>query len=114
MRKQDKKQERALVNSLTQACEAWLEALPGFEWLTHTVDYRRFPASLMVTLIFATPEDMQHARETRYTDIVLRVAKALAEAGVSLHHPERHILFDNEIDCDQQHQGNWAARLAAH
>lgn len=114
MRKQDKKQERAIVSSLTRACEEWLEALPGFEWLTHTVDYRQFPDSLMVTIIFATPETMQDARSTRYTAIVKRIQQALGDAGVSLHHPERHVLFDNEVDCERQHQGNWAARLATH
>lgn len=52
MRKTDKKLERAIVRELTAVCEAAKPTCSGFEWLTHTVDYAKFPESLRVTLVF--------------------------------------------------------------
>ncbi|MFC0445510.1 hypothetical protein ACFOD1_05540 [Pseudidiomarina halophila] len=52
MRKTDKKLERDIVRELTAVCEAAKPTCSGFEWLTHTVDYTRFPESLRVTLVF--------------------------------------------------------------
>ena len=40
--------ERHLIAALTDACEIAKAEIPGFEWLTHTVDYRAFPQSLRV------------------------------------------------------------------
>lgn len=52
MRKSDKKMENQIIRQLTEVCEAMKPRLSGFIWLTHTVDYQRFPASLTVTLVF--------------------------------------------------------------
>lgn len=35
--------ERQLVAALTEACETAKAEIPGFEWLTHTVNYTAFP-----------------------------------------------------------------------
>ncbi|RUO79969.1 hypothetical protein CWI84_08390 [Idiomarina tyrosinivorans] len=52
MRKSDKKMENQIIQRLTDVCETMKPQLSGFIWLTHTVDYQRFPASLTVTLVF--------------------------------------------------------------
>lgn len=52
MRKTDKKLERDIIRALTDVCEAAKTTHSGFEWLTHTVDYTKFPESLRVTLVF--------------------------------------------------------------
>ncbi|RUO73651.1 hypothetical protein [Idiomarina seosinensis] len=52
MRKTDKKLEREIIRELTQLCEAAKFDHEGFIWLTHEVDYRQFPQSLKVTLVF--------------------------------------------------------------
>ncbi|MGM7319143.1 hypothetical protein [Idiomarina sp. ST10R2A5] len=52
MRKTDKKLEREIIRELTQVCEAAKFEYEGFIWLTHEVDYQRFPQSLKVTLVF--------------------------------------------------------------
>lgn len=52
MPKTDKKLERDIVRELTAVCEEAKPICSGFEWLTHTVDYTKFPESLRVTLVF--------------------------------------------------------------
>jgi len=52
MRKNDKKIEREIIRELTRVCEEAKFDHPGFIWLTHEVDYQRFPQSLKVTLVF--------------------------------------------------------------
>ncbi len=56
MKKSDKKTEQLIVSTLHALCEEALERHQGFRWLTHHVDYRRFPASLEVFLIFDNAE----------------------------------------------------------
>ncbi|EGN75519.1 hypothetical protein A28LD_1132 [Idiomarina sp. A28L] len=52
MRKSDKKLETEIIRRLTDVCEAMKPELEGSIWLTHEVNYQRFPESLMVTLMF--------------------------------------------------------------
>jgi hypothetical protein len=52
MRKNDKKLEREIIRELTRVCEDAKFDHEGFIWLTHEVDYQRFPQSLKVTLVF--------------------------------------------------------------
>ncbi|MGM0526586.1 MAG: hypothetical protein ACQEQ8_10405 [Pseudomonadota bacterium] len=68
MRKTDKKLERAIIRELTQVCEAAKFEHEGFIWLTHEVDYQRFPQSLKVTLVF---------KENVSKDMLLAEFKAL-------------------------------------
>lgn len=57
MRKTDKKIDQQIIRALTAVCEKAKDNVKGFEWLTHEVDYQRFPESLQVTLAFATDVD---------------------------------------------------------
>ncbi|WP_275978045.1 hypothetical protein [Idiomarina rhizosphaerae] len=43
MRKTDKKLEREIIRELTQMCEVAKFDHEGFIWLTHEVNYQRFP-----------------------------------------------------------------------
>lgn len=52
MRKSDKKLDNAIRAKLTEVCEYALEHTNGFLWLTHTVDYKKFPSSLLVRSVF--------------------------------------------------------------
>ena len=44
MTKTDKKRDKAIREALTKACEIALQRNDGFQWLTHEVDYKRFPS----------------------------------------------------------------------
>lgn len=54
--------ERQLSSCLTQACEAGKAEIVGFSWLTHEVDYARFPESLQGHL------GIRHGGAARYGD----------------------------------------------
>ncbi|CAA0078817.1 Uncharacterised protein [Zhongshania aliphaticivorans] len=60
MRKNDKKIDNAIRTQLTEVCEFALDHNNGFLWLTHTVDYMRFPHSLAIRCVF-TPETLSAA-----------------------------------------------------
>lgn len=111
-KRERRRMERELVASLTWACEEAKPALPGFCWLTHTVDYQSFPESLVVTWVFDTHANMRSAlgNEVRQTIDTL-TARALADAGVAIGDISRHVDLDSEEACQRSHGGNWEARL---
>ncbi|MFC3094229.1 Fis family transcriptional regulator [Alteromonas sediminis] len=114
MRKSDKKTDNAIRLSLTQVCELALKDIPGFRWLTHTVNYDHFPQSLCVICVFDTDEHLQeYLRSDNKQTLQSSIARALNDIGVSLKNPKKHILFDTEEDCNRQHQGNWRKRLTS-
>ncbi len=51
----DARIERRLIATLTEACETAKTEIPGFAWLTHTVDYRAFPPKPARDLDFRQP-----------------------------------------------------------
>ncbi|MGF6097680.1 hypothetical protein [Pseudomonas sp. 18175] len=105
--------ERTLVATLTDACETAKAEIPGFEWLTHTVNYAAFPASLRVIWVFDTQANKDRALANGQ-DVRMRelTATALHDAGVTPGQPGRGVHFDCEEDCRLKHGGDWRLRLA--
>ena len=105
--------ERRLVATLTDACETAKAEIPGFEWLTHTVDYAAFPQSLRVIWVFDTRANKELAlangADQRMRELT---AVALHDAEVASVNIERCVRFDCEEACNTQHGGDWRARLA--
>lgn len=102
--------ERTLVAALTDACETAKAEIPGFEWLTHTVNYESFPASLRVIWVFDTQANKNNALGNGQ-DAHMRelTATALHEADIPGTAP---VLFDSEEECRLRHGGDWRLRLA--
>ena len=114
MRKQDKKRDNAIRQALTRVCDILLDSQPGFRWLTHTVNYQRFPQSLSIILVFENDEDMLACRTHEHARVSELVSTHLQQEGISLSRADRHLHFDSEAACDAQHNGNWAKRLSSH
>ena len=105
--------ERQLVASLTQACETGQAEIVGFTWLTHRVDYQKFPSSLMVTWIFDTQANRDRALANGQGDRMAELtAEAFSEAGIELRSVSAHLSFDSEEQCQRVDAGNWQQRLA--
>lgn len=93
MRKSDRKRDNAIREALTEVCESALERDDGFQWLTHTVDYDRFPESLRVLCIYQTNAALQAADTAALGQMI---ADHLGAIGIALKDRSRHIAFDTE------------------
>lgn len=111
MRKTDKKIERALVEALTEVCEAALDRVPGFLWITHFVNYSNFPDSLMIVSVFESDEQLRLARvnaEDRWLSTLIQ--QKLTRLDVSTRKTREQIRFDTEEACQREDNGNWHER----
>lgn len=105
--------ERDLIAALTTACETAKAEIPGFQWLTHQLDFAAFPASLVVVWVFDTQASKDRAlAQGLSARMVELTAEALAEIAISLDAVARHVHFDSEEQCARINAGNWLQRLA--
>ena len=104
--------ERELVRALTDACERAKAEIPGFEWLTHRVNYDRFPGSLVVTWVFDSEASLRAAmagpQKARMHDLTMT---AFGDIGIDVSDIAAHVEWDSEERCAATHSGDWAARL---
>lgn len=112
MRKTDKKIDNNLRVALTEVCEKALEEVTGFKWLTHTVNYARFPESLKITCVFETNADLAKAKATQDDERLIRFIKEeLAEINLDLKNIKQHITFDTEETAHSKQRGKEKQRL---
>ncbi|UZE09800.1 hypothetical protein [Pseudomonas sp. B21-053] len=105
--------ERRLVATLTEACETAKAEIIGFTWLTHEVDYTRFPSSLRVIWVFNTEAEKNQALANgQGARMVELTTFALTEAEVLVSPVAAHVQFDSEEQCQRVNGGNWVQRLA--
>ena len=113
MKKTDKKMDNHIRRVLTDVCETSLKDINGFAWLTHTVNYAQFPQSLKVICVFDTLEELTTFLESeQYNLLNIRVRRELTTLDVSLKPNVKIVVYDTEEMCEQEHQNNWAKRLA--
>ncbi|HBS77447.1 MAG: hypothetical protein CMK99_04575 [Pseudomonas sp.] len=105
--------ERQLSRCLTEACETGKAQIVGFSWLTHEVDYARFPESLQVTWIFTTEAQKTDAL-AQGQDVLMQTLTraALDEAGIDMAKLIAPVRFDSEEACTRHDGGDWQHRLA--
>jgi hypothetical protein len=105
--------ERQLSRCLTEACETGKAQIVGFSWLTHEVDYARFPESLQVTWIFTTEAQKTDAL-AQGQDVLMQTLTraALDEAGIDMAKLIAPVRFDSEEACKRADGGDWRRRLA--
>tara|TARA_R110002111_G_scaffold698_1_gene5468 strand:+ start:1822 stop:2151 length:330 start_codon:yes stop_codon:yes gene_type:complete len=108
MKKTDKKIDNAIRGALTEVCDKALEEHDGFMWLTHLVDYQSFPASLSITCVFDTNEQLSNAH---VEDLRVIIKDKLASIAIYINHSQQTVRFDTEENCTKEHKGNWQQRL---
>ena len=85
MRKTDKKIDNKLRGVLTDVCDIALETIPGYQWITHTVKYDAFPASLQVSCGFASADAIEQLqREQQDTVLKKLIFNKLAAVDINL------------------------------
>lgn len=89
--------ERELIRTLTEACETAKSEIVGFQWLTHEVDYERFPESLLVTWMFDSEANRARALAGAEKARMLALTLAAFEAvGISVARINEHMAFSVE------------------
>lgn len=97
MRKMDKPRERAIVAALTEVCEAEKQRNSEFAWISHRVNYQRFPDSLLLICAYRQPEHLARAISKGETQAISQqITQALAQRGISLTKPQRQLRFISE------------------
>ncbi|WBA18959.1 Fis family transcriptional regulator [Salinivibrio kushneri] len=92
MRKTDKKYDKAIREALTDVCELTMEKVEGFEWLTHEVNYQRFPQSVTVRLMFKDRQTLaSFERSDDYQVALNDIQSRLAAVGITLKNINRHV-----------------------
>lgn len=115
LKKTDKKIEKNLIEALTNVCDAALENVQGFKWLTHFANYRNFPASLSVVCVFGTRAELEDARASNKIDYLIdRVKQELVAANIDVRDARQHLSFDTEEACEREHGGKWNERFRRH
>lgn len=113
MRKSDKKIDNQIIKVLTQVCESALEDIEGFEWLTHTVNFEKFPDSLKITCVFNSNVALANClKSPSYKQLLTLIESSLAKIDILLKDAKKQILLDSEEKCTAQHGGNWRKRLS--
>ncbi|WP_373423219.1 hypothetical protein [Ectopseudomonas alcaliphila] len=89
--------ERELIRTLTLACETAKSEIVGFQWLTHDVDYERFPQSLRVTWMFDNEANRARALASADKARMLALTQAaFDEVGISVSSIAEHVAFSVE------------------
>lgn len=117
MKKSDKKIDNNLRTVLTDICEGEKDNIDGFQWLTHHVNYADFPASLRIICVFEDNETLQKAQDNGQCQalarLIIKQLQTLVPAqGMKGKSLDKCIQLDSEENCQREHQGNWARRLA--
>jgi len=111
MNKFDKKIENNLVNTLTKVCKISLKEVPGFTWITHFLNYKRFPESLIVVCVFETNAELAAAKAADDIDFMRDlIHEHLGCADIKIGDAQQQIHFDTEEACAKEHSGNWQQR----
>ncbi len=111
--KTNQKIDNNVCKALTIACESSLHDVEGFIWLTHRANYTNFPASLVITCIFNTNDEVALMKEQQLDDLLRNtIQKQLLKIGVVVKKIDKQVQFDSEESCEKQHNSEWDRRLA--
>lgn len=108
MRKTDRKTENLIIRALTEACNIALERFDGFRWLTHFVDYQRFPVSLTIVCVYDTNAQLAHTDREAMCELI---NTELAAVGIPIKDIRRQVRFDTEENCNDENNGKWRERF---
>ncbi|MBB1274154.1 Fis family transcriptional regulator [Psychromonas sp. SR45-3] len=94
MRKTDKKIDKNLRAALTEVCEIALDTVQGYQWITHSVKYDAFPASLQISCGFVSVQAIEQLQLAQQ-DILLKklIVKHLMVVGINLKDVNKQVKF---------------------
>lgn len=112
MKKSDKKRENALRDALTKACDRLLGEVVGFIWLTHLVDFDRYPQSLKIVCVFEQDSDLATLLATQQDGVFYQcIQDEFQRANIPIKNSRQYVSFDTQEACERSRQGNWNERF---
>jgi len=97
MRKTDKKTDNQIRLFLTDICENFMKEFNGFQWLTHEADYRHFPETLKITLVFDRGDSLDDFLQSdARNQLMFMIQQELSRIPVKLPSVENHIAYATE------------------
>lgn len=94
MRKSDKNIENRIIKALTHVCESIKHDTKGFKWISHEVNYQKFPESLKVTCCFKSTRDIQELDDQISENIYQLIQHSLSSENIILKDVYRQVNFD--------------------
>ncbi len=80
--------------TLRQVCEVALQQVAGYQYLTHQVNYKVFPASLYIECFFVEQEALQAAdKKTQAISLKETIKVALAGINIELKNVNKQVKF---------------------
>ena len=97
--------------ALTRVCDSALKTVPGFQWITHFVNYSNFPDSLVIVSVFATDAELRAVCDARADErLSALIQQELNAVDVPISVKDRQIRCDTEEACERDNNGNWQQR----
>lgn len=94
MKKTEKKIENTISTILTPFCEDKLKQIPDFLFVTHTVNYKSFPSSLIIQLNFSSLEASNKAKEQFPRELLSEwLTPYFLKQGLSIKSLKNNILY---------------------
>lgn len=97
MKKLDKNLDNQIIKALTVACEQAKDEVTGFSWLTHLVDYKKFPQSLRIICVFKNEQNLTLAYQNGETEVMRDfITRQLEDINIALPKPLQQVEFATE------------------
>lgn len=97
MNRNEKKIENSIIKALNIVCETLKDKQNGFIWLTHFVDYEKFPGSLKIVFVFDTNQHLVDAKNYNlFKNIFELTGSQLKQESVHIKRIENTVFFDTE------------------
>jgi len=97
MNRSEKKTDNAIVKALNDICETLKEESKGFVWLTHFVDYAKFPQSLKIVFVFDSDQNLINAKNDALFKTIFDLCEArLKRESIHIKRIDKAVFFDTE------------------
>ena len=113
MQRSAKKTEQAIIKALNNVCETLKDKYIGFTWLTHFVDYNKFPQSLKIVFVFETNQHLLDAKNHKLFETLFELSESqLKKESIHIKRIDKSIFFDSEENGADFNDSNWSNKYS--
>ena len=94
MRKTDKKLDNLIRQRLTEVCDFALQNCDGYQWITHNVNYSRFPESLIITCMFSDAASTKNAKQNG--ELLALIQEKLLYQPINIKLAQKQVVFKSQ------------------